>query len=935
MKNIALFLLPVFVIGIPNPIFAQQSHAGETALLKGRLVYTETEQPATQKLISILNLRFITSTDGGGYFNFNRIPWGTHTLIIGGPGSESDTFKVLVNAEIIDLTDLFISYNNTSLNSIQGQQIPTIAMDEGDFGTGDEGLQQSNISGLLAAGNDPFLRAAAFIFGPYRFQPRGYERNQQQVLINGFSMNDVETNDAYWSQWGGLNDVFRSRSQTYGLEAGEYAFGGINGSVYFDATAATQPKQSRLTYSLSNRSYRNRMMLTHSTGLSNNGWSFSISGSRRWAKEGYVDGTFYDGYSYYAAASKRLNGKHLLSLIAFGAPTKKGKGGPAIQEVYELTGNNFYNANWGYQDGRKRNAKVGHTFQPVFMLSHEANPNASTRWNTSLGYQYGINSNSMLDWYNGKDPRPDYYRYLPSYKTLNNLDPLDAEFYNHQQLDWEQLYNVNYGNTETIGNVNGVVGNDITGKRSVYVLGSDVDEVRKWSLNTNLERVLNPHFRLSGGFTFMQQRTDNYKELLDLLGGDFYLNLNQFAIQQGVPNNSFNQYDTRHPNRLIRKGDRYNYNYVNSYTRYWAYIQAFFNFNRFDFFLSGQGGGNQFSREGLFNNGLFQGESYGKSEVQRFTTFAAKGGVLYKINGRSYLFLNGAFNHEAPTFENTFISSHTRNQTVTNPQLQKTMIAEGGYLLKTPKYNARLVGYVTEVDDATDIKRFYNDDPQFQTFVNYAMQNVHKRFIGTELAFQAQVSHSFTLGAATALGQAFYTDNPTVAVFRDNDTNTKAKARTVYVKEYYLGVGPQSAATITVNYRSRNFWFGGVNFNYFDRNYVSVNPDRRTAEAAEMIEPESALFHKIFDQEKLPAAYTMDVNISKSVLLSKRFKALPRQTVLNLSAGVTNLLNNKKIRSGGFEQLRYDFDGDNPDKFPSKYTYLFGANFFINVCLKF
>src|SRR5690606_41720279 len=117
------------------------------------------------------------------------------------------------------------------------------------FSQDDDGGSNTATSGLLTASRDPFLNTAAFVFGAYRFQPRGYDRNSQLIQINGVEMNDVETGDAYWSQWGGLNDVFRNRNNIYGLQASGYTFGHLNGSVFFDITAANQRKQTRITYS--------------------------------------------------------------------------------------------------------------------------------------------------------------------------------------------------------------------------------------------------------------------------------------------------------------------------------------------------------------------------------------------------------------------------------------------------------------------------------------------------------------------------------------------------------------------------------------------------------------------------------------------------------------------------------------------------------------
>jgi hypothetical protein len=50
-------------------------------------------------------------------------------------------------------------------------------------------------------------------------------------------------------------------------------------------------------------------MITHNSGLMDNGWAYSISGSRRWAQEGYFEGTDYGANSFFASVEKRINKK--------------------------------------------------------------------------------------------------------------------------------------------------------------------------------------------------------------------------------------------------------------------------------------------------------------------------------------------------------------------------------------------------------------------------------------------------------------------------------------------------------------------------------------------------------------------------------------------------------------------------------------------------
>ncbi len=847
-----------------------------------------------------------------------------------------DTTGIKIQLEAWTLTD------TTDIVQEVTEIIPVIELEDPEAGSEEDGINLHVISSVLTASRDPFLNTAAFVFGQYRFQPRGYGRNQQQVLINGLPMNDLKTGAAYWSQWGGLNDMFRSRNNIYGLAPSEEAFGGMNGATAFDVAAATLQKQTRFTYSLSNRQYRHRLMLTHNSGLSANGWAYALSFSRRWSKGGYIPGTFYDGYAVFGSLSRQA-GRHSFDLTAFAAPARRGKSAPATKEVYELAGSNFYNPNWGYQNGEKRNAKVAESFQPVFLFRHRYTTDKGFRVATSLGYQFGRNANSSLDWYQAKDPRPDYYRYLPSWQIRNNdqdaandiIHKWETQPETYAQINWNRLYEVNHINTETVSGVNGITGNNVTGKRSVYVVGNDVEDIRKYSFNTRLEQVINEHFTLTGGITIAIQHMEYYKELHDLLGGDFYLNLNQFADQQHVPDATYNQYDLNTPNRLIREGDRYQYHYLLRQNKYHSWLQGMLNFNRLDLFLAASGSMHRFEREGLYRNGLFPEDSYGKTTTQSFKSYGIKGGVTWKITGRNYVFLNAAGGTEPPSADHTYISIRTRNQTITRPDVQSYNSIEGGYLLKAPKQKARLVGYATNITGITEIKRFYNDDPAFRTFVNYVIQNASMRYTGLELALETSISSSLSVTCVAALGQAFYTNNPSVSIYRDNDTTTIPRERSVYIRNHNLATGPQNAYSLGFNYRSKKYWYANINANYFDRNYVSVNPDRRTAEAVGLLDPASDSYHTILAQEQLSPFYTIDLFFGKSILLSRLFKRLPRNTFLYLNMGANNILNNTAIQTGGFEQLRFDFSEKDTEKFPAKYFYGYGVNYFINISLKY
>lgn len=934
MRQRALLIFLLFLTAIPA-VFAQ------TGRLRGTLLTVQNE-PVSDVQVIIPAKKLLTTTNGEGVFEFDEVPYGSEDVIISSYNIKPDTISVTVNGAVTDLGKIPVSYNEAGVSQ-QSMEIPVMSLEDNGADAGEEAVAARNVSGLLAAYNDPFLKASSFTWGSYWFSPRGYENNEQEIQINGIPMNDLETGDATWGQWGGLNDVIHWPASTYGLQPSEFAYGGNNGTVGFDATAASQRKQTRVSYSLSNRQYTNRLMLTHSSGLMDNGWAYSVSLSKRWGKEGYVPGTFYDGYSYYAGVSKRINDKHELDLTAFASSTRRGKAAFSYQEAYDLAGSHFYNSNWGYQAGEKRNARVADAFQPAFILNYKFTPSETLHWNTSVGYQFGKNATSGIDWYNAADPRPDYYKYLPGY-YLTTIPPDTAAyeatktaFRDNPQLDWDALYQANYLNRRAMPNVDGSLSND-TARRSVYILGNDVDDIKKWMLNTNLQKVLNDHITLYTGISFIYQQTESYKELLDLLGGDYFVDVNSFAERNFLGNNMVNQNDLNHPNRIVKVGDKYSYDYMMRFTKAQWWGQATFTYNKADLFISGRYGLNSFQREGLVRNGIFAdgNQSFGKGEKQDFYIYGLKGGITYKVNGRNYLFINAGIAADAPDVNNVYYAARVRNSIVADPTTQKSYTAEGGYLLRSPRLSARVVGYVTDIKDQVMVQRFfYQGSGSSNSFVDVVMEHVNTRSTGLELGVEYKISSAFTVDGAAAIGESFFTDRVTGVYHNENFDDSNPYSETFYIKDYYQGVGPQSIYTAGTIYRSKKYWSASIHANYIDRNYIDIAGPRRTEQTVGLMQPESAAWNGLLAQEKLPSEVTVDVFGGKSFMLNKINKKIPRNVLLTINIGINNILDNKNVVNGGFENPRFDYANQSSSSFAPKYLYGFGRNFFINAALKF
>ncbi len=809
--------------------------------------------------------------------------------------------------------------------------IPIVTLDENDLQDG----SAQNISSQLNAGRNPYLNAASFHFNAVRFRLRGYDADLFGTYMNGAPMENLDNGYTPYGLWGGLNDVLRNRETTLGLRTTTFAFGDLGGATNYDTRASRQRKQTTFNYSLSNRNYVHRWMVTHSTGLNKKGWAFTVSGSRRWAEEGFADGTYYDGWSAFIGVDKRINDRHLLSFVAFATPTENGRQGSSVQEMIDISGDKYYNSFWGYQNGKRRNASVAKTFQPFGILTHDWLINEKTTLVTAASLSAGKRSVSGLDWYNAPDPRPDYYRYLPSYQTdpLIRAQALDAmkNDVNLRQINWDRLYNVNRAMNDVVINANGIPGNTVSGKRSRYIVEDRIINTTRYNFNTTLNTTIGSHTDFSAGLTYQHQKSNYYKEVNDLLGGDFYVDVNQFAERDLINDPSAAQNDLNNPNRVVREGDKFGYNYDINTTRASGWLQAVIKFRKVDFFASAEYSYTDFQRIGNTRTGVFPNNSYGKSKLQQFNNYAIKAGVTYKIDGRNYLFANGTLMTRAPFFENAYVAPRTRDFVQDGLKSEDIRSVEAGYVLNAPKVKIRLTGYYTQFANQLNVLTFYHDD--YKNFVNYAISNIGKEHFGGEFGIEAKLYQGLSINAAAAVGRYYYNTRQTATVTQDNNSTVLSK-ETIYSDNFRIPT-PQEAYTIGLDYRSPKFWFVNVNFNYFRSMWFDFNPLRRTYNAVEGLDPESAKWHTIIDQTELNPQYTLDAFAGYSWRMNRYFKSLKKSTYLVFNVGVNNILNNTNIVSGGFEQLRFDFAERNPGKFPDRKFYSYGLNYFASIGLRF
>ncbi|MBQ9147237.1 MAG: TonB-dependent receptor [Rikenellaceae bacterium] len=926
IKNLLILLFTLITVGA----------AAQDGGVKGRAVQRVGRDAIDRVKVTIAPTNKVVYTNAQGDFAIEGLAAGDYRLTFEAPEFETVTLMVKVGETVKDI-------NLVPMSSA------LLAVGLGDDYFAEYDTETANdaqvMPSSLSASKDVFNNIAGYQFSQMRFRPRGYDSEMEATYLNGVYFNDALTGYGPWSLWSGLNEATRNQEVSPALGVSDYGVGGIGGVTNINARASQMRKGFRSSVVNANNNYRFRVMVSYASGMLDNGWAYAFSFSTRQGGNDWINGTYYNAYGYFASVEKQLNRCHRFALTVLGAPTQRGVQNASTQEVYDMVGSNYYNSNWGYQVDKKRNARIRNFHEPIAMLQYFYTPNPTSTLMATASYRFGRNGYSALDWYDGADPRPDYYRYLPSYFERQG-DYAKADIvrwawgsdWGTRQIDWDRLYNNNYGNlTEDskLAELNGL-------RRSNYVIEERHTDQRDANFKVQWIKTLRGGHRLNIGLDARYNRTEYYKKMKDLLGGDYWLDVDKYAerdfVGERVMQNNLDYYEANGHAPIVKEGDKYGYDYY-AHVRD-AKVWGIWNFNtaRLEGFVAGEAGYVSQWREGLYRKGSFENNSFGDSEKLNFFEYKAKGSLSYKISGANSLTASVAYMQQAPSFQSSFVSPRTRNSVTPNLTAEKVFSADLTYDLHVGGFKARVSGYYTTIEDRSKVISFY-DDLQ-ATFTNFAMSNIDSRYAGVEVGFSIPLFKFLNLNGAVSYGDYRYTSNPLITQTADNSAEIVLSGEKVYWKGYHVESTPQTAANLGLSLRTSNNIYAGIDVNYYNALYLSMNPLYRTDKAltgrifaSNTYEENLASVKEMTHQERFDNAFVLNANIGKNWYI------VNRKYNLGVSLQVNNLLNNRTIRTGGYEQMRLREDESGTtvkyDRFDSKYFYLMGTTYYLNVYFRF
>ncbi|MBR1719090.1 MAG: TonB-dependent receptor, partial [Phocaeicola sp.] len=461
------------------------------------------------------------------------------------------------------------------------------------------------------------------------------------------------------------------------------------------------------------------------------------------------------------------------------------------------------------------------------------------------------------------------------------------------------------------------------------------------NLMFNLASTLNKQVKKNAmwnvGFVVGMNRGRHYQTMDDMLGASSYHNINTYALGNYADNDPRVHYDlnTAGANgmgKLIYEGDTFGYDYNITVDKGQLWSNYAVNTGRWHLNAAARVGGTLMQRKGHMRNGMFAENSYGKSGVARFGEGGVKGSMTYNA-GRGHTFSLGAgYEWRAPLATVAFVSPEMNNDYVNNLKDEHVFSSELGYQDQNAWMHLNFNAYYSYLSKITEWQNFYFDD--INSFSYVSMTDINKEYYGLELGVTFKLTTFLDLKALGTISEAKNINNSKVRYL--NSTSAKYTDDIVMNKGMRESGTPLTAASVGLSYHLHG-WFIDLDGNYYDRIYLSYSPSMRYKESlivAGNVDNDGNLV--VPEQAKGKGGFMLDGSIGRSIRLKKGS--------LSINFMVTNILNNQKIVTGGYEQSRRDFtikdDGTTNNrtyqftKNPKKY-YAFGTNGMLNVAYKF
>ena len=857
-KHLIQFLLVAVLLVFTSAAWAQTT-------VHGQLVDAETGEPLVGAAVMVEGTTQGSVTDIDGYFKqsvasnatllFKYIGYKDQKKKITQKGASVELGTIKMQPDAVMLSDVTIT------SSVAVARKTPVAVSTVDPVFIEEKLGSQEFPEILKSTPGIYTTKDGGGYGDAQTRIRGFKSENVAMMINGVPMNGMENQKVYWSNWAGLSDVSRSMLVQRGLGAAKVSVPAVGGSINI-VTKSTEAKRGGfVSYGMGNDGY-NKILFSVSSGLSKDGWAFTLLGGKTWG-DGYIQGTDFEGYNWFASIAKRFNDNHQLSLTAFGAPQwhnqRNNQNGLTIKEwqrVQKYMGEKSpyrYNPTFGYRNGQAYNSSRNSYHKPQISLNHLWQIDRKSSLSTALYVSIGRGNG-----YSGSGDAANRSRWYGASNGLVNNDFREAD----GTFAYDEVEALN--ETSTTG--------------SKMIMGKSMNNHMWYGLLSTYTTKFGENFDFYGGIDLRYYKGLHQNVIVDLFGGDYFID----AENRGkiLAENNPAAADPNFKNQKLGVGDVYYRDYDGFVMSEGAFAQLEYNRDKLSAFVSG----------GLSNTGywrydrMYYSKDKAKSDTKNYLGGNIKGGVNYNLNEKNNVFINAGFITRAPMFDTSFVNSqnsHARNEDAKN---EKIMSFEVGYGYRSGIFTANLNAYYTRWMDKAlyDSGDFdYNVDGQnIKDRYTLNMTGANANHLGVELDFAIRplrwldINGMFSWGDwrwnGNASGYYYNAAGQLMTDFKGGTLADMSQASNykAYIKmeNVYVGGSAQTTAALGVNIRPMKGLRISADWNFFARNFADYDIDAGNAGFGDeivVVSPWEIPSYSTFD---LSAGYSFDFGKVRATL---------------------------------------------------------------------
>lgn len=887
-QNLLSILLSGFLLLlIPAMVFAQGT-------ITGIVVDKDTRETVPGANVVIQGTSKGAMTDLSGSFRIKDVESGQRVVVISYVGYLPYEVPVEVrNGEISNLGRLAVESTSIGLREVQVHS--DIAVER------QTPIAVSTIRGEIIeqkGGNQEFpelLRTTPSVyatkqgggFGDARINIRGFSQQNLAVMINGVPVNDMENGSVYWSNWAGLTDVASSLQVQRGLSASRLAISSVGGTINIITKVTEAEPGVEVKAGVGNDGYQ-KYGVEASTGLMDNGWAATVLATHTFGN-GYIDGTEFKAYNYFAAVAKQLNENHLIQLTFLGAPQWHNQRNIGNFDR-DLDGSYFtlnrldslgekFNPQWGYYNGEEFTWRRNFYHKPIAFLNHYFTVNDKVEIGTTLYGSWGRGG--------GTGPLGNIDRRV--YPT-NDLvrDPETG------LIDWNAIETWNSGgNVPRFGdNLEPVNGQHIVNSRNGLIRRASMNSHNWYGIISSVNAELNESLKLTLGLDLRTYKGLHYRRVTNLLGADAFLETNNV----NMPNLLVTQ--EQEPKAIVSMEGDVPIVYNNDGLVRWAGLfgQLEYITEPFSAFIALAGSDQFYKRIDYFQYEIGKNESEWESSLGG----SIKGGANYNFDEQHNVFVNAGYYSRQPNFDAVFLNN--TNEVSSDYKNETVFGLEAGYGFTSRFVTANLNVYRTEWANRVFDREIGREETA-------RFNNVAQVHTGIELEGLARITSRLTFNFMGSLGNWEYADNVSATKF--NQERQKTGELQLFLDGVKVGDAAQTTASITGNYTFFDRLRFYLTYYYADDLYAEFN----------------VATDKFFEE---PGGQAVEVPSYSLVDTGLSFDFDVSGVDFNLTGNVNNLFDNKYIA-----ELETNFQGEGVSLKDNIGFYGFGRTWNTTLRIKF